>query len=389
MVNAAQVRALSWEPCPGVNGCEQIVPEAGLAGLTLIHGIVEEEPNQTRVIFNVSDSSSYDVYFATQDGWLLDAYQTPNAQPPYCMLFAGAAWGSRYGVLMASDSSTPPQLGGLLHTFGDPADPLPFTVTQNVGYGPSEGRVPMGATRWAWLITESALVSVSNADGGDFIVAGAAFAPDASPPILEMDNVTTNGSTFLFDEVLGTADGGVTGIVATSDGKSPPAPYLVPTDGSFYIYPVYAGNYVAWFRGIGYTGQPNSFQSVEVWASPYSADPAGLAPFKVDDYPETGLVAAYGAAGRVAAGVGSAADPSTWKMAVWNLATKQRTVYAPPSGLTQVGALGITSQYLWMMLGPGNNTISSYPATRSTDARRHMQTLLWQLPEVQSAFVTR
>jgi hypothetical protein len=354
MVNATQVRAFTWQPCAGVAGCEQTVPAAGLAGASLLHGVVEEEPGQTRVVFSANDAVSYSVYFATQDGWLLDAYQVPSAPAPNCLLYAGAAWGSRYGVLMWAGPDVPGTNGGLLHTFGDPADPVPFQVTAPLGYGPSVGNVPMGATRWAWLITGSAVVSVSNADGGGFALVGAAYEPDAATRILGMDNLTTNGSRFLFDEILQTADGGVTGILATSDGVSPPVPYLVPTDGSFYVFPVYAGAYVAWFRGIGYTGQPNGYQAIEVWASPYSADPAGLAPFKVDDFGAPALNVSIGAAGRAAAAL------TNTTTAVWDLATKQRTIYTMPSALKLVTYLGLTSQYLWVMAGPGNNTVSTY-----------------------------
>jgi hypothetical protein len=372
MVNAAQVRAFSWQPCPGVAGCEQIVPNPVLGVINFAPRNVEEEPDQTRVILETEDDhGNIGVLFAGEDGWLLDAYQASSSPPSDCLMLAhaGAAWGSRYGVLLATSAG---QIGGLLHTFGDPADPLPFAVTQTsfpFEIFSTVGDAPMGATRWAWR-TGAGLVSVSTADGGDLAFLTASTSPDPGASAFAVDQVRTNGSTFLFGEARQPADSGATGILATSDGKSAAAPYLTPTDGSAYIFPVYAGSHVAWFRGIGHTGQPHdsTYQAIELWASPYSADPAGLAPFKVDDYPQQGIGAAYGAAGRVAASVGVATDyPMSWHAAVWDLATKQRTVYPNPSGFIEAAPFGITSKYVWVGAASGtgaDDTTISYSYAR-------------------------
>jgi hypothetical protein len=191
----------------------------------------------------------------------------------------------------------------------------------------------------------------------------AAFVPDAGTPIFHVSAADSNGSTFLFGDTIGTADGGVTSVIAATDGKSPPAPLIVPPDGSLYDYPAFAGSYVAWFKGIGLS-DANTYDKVELWASPYGPRHAQLVPFKVDDFVTVppgmpqGATQLYGAAGRVTAFTGQYAAA-----AVWDLATKQKTLYELPNGVGLINFLGITSKQLWVAAGPGGgvkNVITTY-----------------------------
>jgi hypothetical protein len=156
----------------------------------------------------------------------------------------------------------------------------------------------------------------------------------------------------MLGETIKTSTGGVSGIITTTDGTSPPSPYLAPTDGSFYDIGVGAGPYVAWFRGINRTNI-NVYGSVELWASPYDPDPTKLAPFKVDDYAYPNMLPLLGAGGRVAAVADSGQLGST---VVWDVATRKRSVYTLPDNY-QVSPpyLGLTSTHLWVQGASGPN----------------------------------
>jgi hypothetical protein len=356
MVNAPAVRAFTWQPCEGVSGCEQMVLTPLLQG-TYPGGIVEEEPTQTRVILYGTANQTWTLVFANEDGWLLDAYRVPT-MPNDCRLFAGAARGSQSGVLLLSQINIPPgRLGGLVHRFGDPADPIAFEAKTSFGYGPSD--VPMGDGRWAWLCQPDRLLSVATGDAGDLTVVAESHAWDVSSRVLQIDSIATNGATFLVGDTVLAPDGGVTGIITSTDGKSPPSPYIVSTDGSWYDHAVYAGAYVAWFRGIGWTGV-NQFTKVELWASPYDPDPAKLVPFKVDDYGFASMVQLLGAAGRVAALAPFSPDgggPTTTQ--VWDVSTKKSTMFTLPAG-HQVSPpyLGLTSTHLWVKAAPAPSNMN-------------------------------
>jgi len=352
LVNAPQVRAFTWQPCDGVANCERMVllpvlQEADPGGIAF-EGTVTEELGQTRVIIVAGSQAERDVFFATSEGWLLDAYRAPTS-PNHCLLSAGAAYGANSGVVIASQLDMPPgRLGGLVHSLGAPGDPTPFEVTIPFGYGP-EGpqNTPMGSTRFALNCSPDRLLSLADGDGGDIRVIAQSKSWDPTSNILAIDSIDTNGATFLLGETIQVGAGGVTGIIATTDGKSPPSPYIVATDGSFYDVAAYAGSYVAWFRGINRT-DINTYAKVELWASAYDPDPTKLAPFKVDDYVSTGMVPLIGANGRVAASVADGGPPYG-STGVWDIATKKRTVYTLPSAYqTSPPYLGLTSAYLWV-----------------------------------------
>jgi hypothetical protein len=206
----------------------------------------------------------------------------------------------------------------------------------------------MAAGRWAWNCSPGRVLSVATADAGDLRVVAQSQFWDSTSNILAIDSIDTDGTNFLLGEPTLTADGGVTGLIAITDGKAPQTPYLTPTDGSFYDNAVYAGPYVAWLRGIGLQ-QVNLYTKVEVWASPYDADPTKLVPVKVTDYPFTSMSQLLGAAGRVA----FMADDTGTTTTVVNVATHAQSSYTMPNA-HQISApyLGLTSTHLWVAGAP-------------------------------------
>jgi hypothetical protein len=262
-------------------------------------------------------------------------------------------------VVVGARFDVPPgKLGGLVHAFGDPSDPIPFNITLPCGYGPGGAwNIPMAAGRWVWNCSPDRVLSVATADAGDLTVVAQSRAWDQTSTVLAIDSIATNGSTFLLGEPVETADGGVTSIIATTDGKNAPTPYIVSADGSYYDFAAYAGPYVAWLRGIGVQAV-NTYTKVELWASAYDPDPSKLEPFKVADYPFTSMGQLLGAAGRVAFLAGFEADggtPST--TAVLDLSSKTAKLYTLPAN-HQVSPpyLGLTSTHLWVQASPAPNT---------------------------------
>jgi hypothetical protein len=317
---------------------EQAVANAGAYGLG---GIVHEQEGQAFVMLLGGTKQVWMVVFATPDGAILEAYRAPTqTASDICGLFSGAASAGHAGALIANDSTD--ELGGVVHAFGDPAEPISFDSPAGIGLQGGGDGTAMTKGRFAWL---GPLDSVATADGSD-------FTPVALPPgWTTVDSLDTDGTSFLVGGSTATEDGGAGGVVATTDGKSSLSPYLTPTDGSIYDYAVYAGGYVAWLRGIGWQND-NLYTKVEVWASAYDPQdpsPAKLSPYKVTDYPFVAMARLIGAGGRVA----FLADDTGTTMAVWDLKAMTRTLHTLPANqAVSEPVMGITSSHLWLKASP-------------------------------------
>ena len=126
-------------------------------------------------------------------------------------------------------------------------------------------------------------------------------------------------------------DGGKLGAnIVVTDGISPPSPYLDPPSDSWYGLPIFAHSHIAWMRGVNPT-QINLFERVELWASPYTADPAQLKPQKVSDWPDKyfNINGWAGAFGTIAV-VTTAADGTSLEDTIWNLDSMTTYKYAIP-----------------------------------------------------------
>src|SRR5262249_53596052 len=84
-------------------------------------------------------------------------------------------------------------------------------------------------------------------------------------------------------------------------------------------------------------------------------DPAQLAPYKVDDYPHGSY--AYTGAGHGFFATQTLDDPPVYnQFAVWNLATKQKTLYNSPGGEETFVFGGITRHHVYVVLEPMRGT---------------------------------
>ncbi len=106
-----------------------------------------------------------------------------------------------------------------------------------------------------------------------------------------------------------------------SDGIAPPAVYLEPSaPNDAYGSPMYANSHLGFFRGIN-RQDINTYDSVELWASPYSDDPAKLQPTKLATTGAQSIpIGRTGGWGFAAFPTLTTPDDSSREFAIWNLA---------------------------------------------------------------------
>jgi hypothetical protein len=93
---------------------------------------------------------------------------------------------------------------------------------------------------------------------------------------------------------------------------------------------------------------------VEVWASPYSPNPAELKPEKVDDWPGTYMSASghTGGHGKYAVAYIAHENPYSIQQIVWDLTSKTQKTFQLPSDVIVKWPMGITQKYVWGVGGP-------------------------------------
>jgi hypothetical protein len=157
----------------------------------------------------------------------------------------------------------------------------------------------------------------------------------------------------LFPEHLRPEGGSYARIIAASDGKQPPTPYLTPPDDSFYSAVAFADSHVAWMRGVS-PSDTNTFERVEIWASPYSPNPSELKPEKIGDWPGIHFSASdhTGGHGKYAATYVVQKDPIVVQELVWDLTTKTKTTFQLPPDVVVKWPMGITQNHMWGVGGP-------------------------------------
>jgi hypothetical protein len=291
------------------------------------------------------------VLFARDDGQLLDGYRTSYGSNK-CSLGSASVGPNRYGVIMMMDlNPTLRRVGGVLAGFA-PAPPVFFEVTPTPpGYGPAP--TEMNDARWLWRYYPDTYVTVSVTDGSN-PVTFVKYSDPAPGAVLDLTYwPAAIGPMFLFQQVS-TPDGiAVESQLAVSDGIQPPEPYLIPPPDTADDKPGYAHTHLGWFRGIHPTG-PGVYDKLEIWASPYSADPTMLTPYKVDDYalksPPLWIAAGHG---WFAAHSGQ--DPPVYgELYAWNLATKARKAFTLPGGRKLRGMIGISPTHVWVTGASGD-----------------------------------
>jgi hypothetical protein len=350
MTNAAKVRMFEWESCSWTDGCEQAVFNTDVTGTDAqfaVGSMVQDDGTAVRVALTFLHPKNV-VAVAGDDGMGLDAFRPSG--PSGCGLLVTSLWGNR--VAMSAKRTQISQFGGVLADVGASSmPPVLFDIASPPAGGPQ--RFVLGSERWLWWWTPvDRLSTVSAKDGSGFQIFAAVTA---SSSVVAYSGPTTTGPLFLAQEYEALDGGHVQGKIAYSDGASPMKPYLVPPDiNDDYGYPAFANTHVGFFRGIGQK-DINLFDSVELWATPYSANPSELKPELVGSFPFTSMSYLVGGWGRLGTGAKIPPDDALG-LAVWTIATKSVRTYPLPTDHFPNPLLGVTRTHFWVGgLEPGSS----------------------------------
>jgi hypothetical protein len=160
---------------------------------------------------------------------------------------------------------------------------------------------------------------------------------------------------------VGTPDGFITDVIHSphwyllaSNGVDPVQTWK--TDSAADLTDVrYTGTHLVWLRGLGFMPTLLTWKSVEIWASPYSADSAGLAPVKIGTWPfPTAGEMPWAAWGRFS-GVANVTGTDLHSVHVWSVPDgEHRSVEVPATaGLVVTGINGyLTREDIMVAVGP-------------------------------------
>lgn len=212
----------------------------------------------------------------------------------------------------------------------------------------------MGDARWVWQwVMPHRLSSVATSDGTGF-----SFLISASPsgPIYEIWDTDTSGPLFFVSMIAVPETGPAYATIAVTDGTSMPQPYLEPPADCWQGTPAFAHSHIAWTRGVG-VKDINLFDHVELWASPYAADPKQLKPEKIGDIAGSNMPG-HRYAGGYGLFAAAESDGNGWlKEVIWDLAAKARREIPYPPGRVLLGTAGITKTHSWEVVDEtGQNT---------------------------------
>jgi hypothetical protein len=348
LANASEIRLYTWKACEwDPDSCEEAVFNPYLFGTRAIRffsGTVHDDGETVRVglaVLRPTEAS----FFAAPDGAALDGIRLSADAPSGCTQATASVWGKRFAVQLNKDPTEwGGDDGGILGEIGALGQPTRgFTMTERPVGGPQY--YLLGSERWLWTwAPRIGYSTVSAIDGSGYYLVGNI---NGDIPFLDLDGQPqTSGKWFFFDGFL-RDDSWVSGKLWRSDGASAPEMLLEPDEpDTHYVSPIYAHSHLAFFKGIRILSE-NKYERVELWATPYSDDPAELRPTLVADLTETLNktsipVDREGAFGFVDFGGSSLAE----SFVIWNLSAKtQRIVGLPEPFLPR--PLGMTREHLW------------------------------------------
>jgi hypothetical protein len=341
MTNAAQIRFFKWEPCSWTDGCEQAVFNPTLFGQNVSFGnnsTVVDDGTSVRVGLTIWSEHNMAV-IAGEDGMGMDGIRDTGGTFD-CRLAASSIWKDRFAIHVTDYDVK--HFGGILGKVGDTTPPVAFTIPEPPPAGGTQQFV-LGDTRWLWWWAPvDRLSTVSATDGSNFQI----FAKFGGS-IVGYSNSATTGPLFLAQEYEVQDGGHVQGKIAYSDGVSPMKPYLVPPDpNDDYAYPAFADSYVGFMRGISQKNV-NVYDSVEIWATPYSTDPSQLKPEFVASFPYASAAPMAGGWGRLATGT-MVPPKGDAGVAIWTLGNKSVVTYPMPETYTRWALVGLTRTHFWL-----------------------------------------
>ncbi len=339
LVNAKEVRLLRWELCGFEPKCEQAVFNPALIakdGAFSPNSIATDDATTTILALKLSLPLAL-AAFSDHGGMAVASFRTSTGN---CNIWATSAWKKRIAVRVSEfDSSL---YGGVLRSMDSSTPTAVFSIPQDQSGAPSPH--VLGDSRWLWRWAPfDRLSSVSALDGSGFTI----FAK-AEGETLGLTGVTTTGPSFVYWEDF-TPDGLIVqGRLMQSDGVAPPTVYLAPTDPDVsFGAPAFAHSHIGFMRGFK-RSSVNKFENVELWASPFSEQPAALKPIKIADLASTSISTAK------AGGHGKYATPAfappfgAQELLVFDLATGATTSFVVPPERVVKALLGLTRDHLYV-----------------------------------------
>jgi hypothetical protein len=351
LANATDVRVFNWEPCSwSPSDCEQAVFNTKLVGPEggfIRTSIAQDDGTTVRLGLSFAEAfqpglSKNLAVYALDSGEALDTFRAVGDND-VCRISGVSLWDKRFAFKLAPNNQL--AHGGVVGALGSKDQPIGFTFASEPPGG-SQGYY-LGSDRWVWWWAPTyAYTSVSTLDGSDY----KHFATTAQPnSLVFLGAPVSTGSTFLFSAFEGDDAGVAHGKIMWSDGIESPQVYLDPgTPDDRFGEPIFANGHLAWFRGIGIQ-DVNKFNSVELWASPYSPNPAELAPTKLTTLGSQSLPALA-----TSGGWGFAAYPTfapgtdDRELLIWDLAKATSKTHLLPEGYDLTVLLGISRTHLWV-----------------------------------------
>jgi len=340
-------RLFDWKPCEAAKACAEAVwnrdvvgPDAEIGRRTM----VDDDGQTVRIAvrYDSDAASQAGVVLAREDGSVELGLRVSTRGP--CNMNIPSIGHGRFGVLVTRSASPEgsARKGGLLAPLADLGALTPFEISPLPrGSGPDSAA--WGSSRWLWRFAPDELSTFSNIDGKNFT----AFAK-LSDSIRRLGGPTSTGASFLFDVVEVAAGGVPEAYIARSDGVAPAQRFISSTSGSWVGVPLFAHSHIGWQKGIH--PHANEFDSVELWASPYTEQASRLAPYKVGTLAGKGWTSVGAGWGRYV----TLEDPDRdlhRDFLVWDLEKKTSRDITLPADRYFEACAGLTRSALWIVPG--------------------------------------
>ncbi|MBK7585059.1 MAG: hypothetical protein IPI67_33325 [Myxococcales bacterium] len=348
--NADEVKAFVWKPCAWAANCEEATFNPKLVGADPgFSANVHDDGMITRIALAFTFSKIVTVV-SDSKGSVLTALRGAEG-PEKCVFAAASLWGNRFAVVVTQLGLS--SYGGILGESGAASESVFTLVSPPPG---SPQRYPLAEKRWLWWWAPASRFStVSAVDGSDFTI----FAKEGSGQTALLSGPTSAGSIFLFDEFVLLDGGDAQRRVSWSDGKLPPAAYLTPPVPADDLgFAAFADTHVGVMRGIN-RKDINKYDTVEVWASPFSADPAQLKPELVAKLGFTSTPELAGGHGVLAALTSIEAN-GEYGFTAWNVMSKQTRGLKLPAERVYKTHLGISREHVYLDAAKPNAGPSAY-----------------------------
>lgn len=271
------------------------------------------------------------------DGWILDAFRVPLSAG--CLAIPAQTEG-RHAVAIAK-AEPGVAYGGVIVDEAQSDAPVVFAATSG-GAGPLP--VALGTSRWAWRFL-SRIDALSAVDGSNYVT----LSPNG-PLVIDQEGLVTTGPEFFWNKLEYDPVAMQDKITLhRSDGLAPSAPWFAHAPLESFGALAYAHTHVGMMRGYNNHGI-NEFDSVEIWASPYSPG-APAAPYKVGEH-TTDIIPPFtaGGFGRFLVWEWNADAPTVaGTIRVWDLVTLDDFVFQLPEDRPIGNLLGATPTHAFVI----------------------------------------